>query len=66
MKQDKQIKKKMYKAAPGIKLPLYYKGSIIRIGEEPVEIDIEALGYEPKIQFQKAIKDKQIIETGVE
>ena len=46
-------------------LPILYKGSIIYIGETThVEIDFEALGYEPKIQFLKALKQKQIIEVG--
>lgn len=71
MKPDKQIKLqlvaevKKYKSAPGYMLPIYYKGSIIRINEESqAEIDIEALEYEPKIQFKKALELKHIIETG--
>lgn len=56
---------KKYKTAEGLAaLPIYYKGAIIWIRHEPVEIDFEALGYEPKIQFQEALKLKHIIEIG--
>ena len=53
------------KAVPGVILPIFYKGSIIRIGEnESVEIDLNALLYEPRIQFQSALDNKQIIKVG--
>lgn len=65
MKTSKEKKEaKKFKAAEGQQLPIFYKGSIIRIGNEPVEIDVDALGYESKIQFQQALKDKSIIEVG--
>lgn len=68
MKQDKPTPKstvRKLKAAPGHILPLFYKGSIIRIGElELVEIDWSLLDYEPKHQLEKAIAQKNIIEIG--
>ena len=63
MKPVKQTKK--YKAIAGHVLPIYYQGSIIRIVEsEETPIDIDALEYEPRIQFDKALAKKIIIETG--
>ena len=62
LKQTNKVKS--YKAADGQCLPIYYNGSIIKIGKEPVEIDFEKLGHEPQIQFLQAIKDKSIFEVG--
>lgn len=67
MKQAKQILKavespKKYVATEGHMLPIHYKGSIILIGESPVEIDLSLLAYEPKIQFEQALKLKHITE----
>lgn len=56
---------KMYVAAHGHALPIFYKGSIIYISETPVEIDLRALSYEAQHQFQTALDRKQIMETGV-
>ena len=54
-----------YKAAPGHSFPIFYKGSIIRIGDtEPVEIDVRHLGYEGSAQFQRALDKKQIVAVG--
>ena len=75
MPQDKLIFKpevtkksgsvKFVKATPGHCLPLFYKGSIIRIEENNIfEIDTEALGLEAKSQFFKALDEKQITEIG--
>lgn len=73
MKQDKPIKSetvsktpvRFYRATAGHILPLSYKGSIIHIGtSEAVEIDVEALAYEPRIQFERALADKQIVVEG--
>jgi hypothetical protein len=55
-----------YRATKGHTLPISYKGSIIHIGTtEAVEIDVEALAYEPRIQFMKALRDKQIFVEGL-
>jgi hypothetical protein len=63
VKPTSSIKK--VKAQKGQMLPIFYNGSIINIGDQDwVEIDIEALGYEPKIQFQKALAQKNIFEMG--
>lgn len=73
MKQDKSIRSetvgktpvRFYRATAGHVLPISYKGSIIHIGtNEAVEIDVEALAYEPRIQFEKALADKQIVIEG--
>ena len=75
MSQDKLIFKpdapkfkssiKRVQAAPGHCLPLFYKGSIIRIDDSNIfEIETEALGLEAKNQFLKALDEKQITEIG--
>lgn len=54
-----------YIAAKGHSFPIFYKGSIIRIGDtKPVEIDVAHLGYEGRAQFQRALDKKQILEVG--
>lgn len=55
---------KAFKAAEGKIFPIYYKGSIVKIGQEAVEIDVEHLSYESKIQFDQALKLKSIFEVG--
>lgn len=68
MKLDKKINNglKQFQAAAGYMLPIYYKGSIIRIDDKAqVEIDTELLEYEPKIQLKMALDQKHIFETGV-
>ncbi len=58
---------KRYKATKGHMLPLFYKGSIIHIGTlESVEIDESLLEYEPRHQFEKALRDKHIVVEGAE
>ena len=73
MKQDKSTKSEVfvkapvrfYRATKGHVLPLSYKGSIIHIGtNEAVEIDVEALDYEPREQFEKALRENQIVVEG--
>lgn len=52
-------------AAPGMCLPIHYKGSIIYISDStPVEIDVSALEHEPAIHFRKALEAKHIVEVG--
>lgn len=56
---------KRVKASEGHCLPIFYKGSIIRIDDSSTfEIETESLGLEAKNQFFKALSDKQIIEIG--
>lgn len=64
--KDKKISTvKLVKASPGHVLPIFYKGSIIRIGEtDAVEIDLDLLQYEPKHQLTRALALKNIIEIG--
>lgn len=71
MKPDKQIRKNKndqicsYKANAGHDLPIFYKGSIIRIGEgAAVEIDKNFLGFEAKHQLANALEKKYIFEIG--
>lgn len=78
MLQDKVIRKsevedlnkksstiKQVQATPGHVLPIFYKGSIIRIDEtSSFEIDTTAFTYEASVQFFKALNDKQIFEIG--
>jgi hypothetical protein len=68
LKQDKLTSKssvRILKAAAGHILPVFYKGSIIRIGEtEAVEIDWNLLEFESKHQLEKALAQKNIIEIG--
>jgi hypothetical protein len=60
-----ETKPKKFSATAGHTLPIFYKGSIIKIVEsEAVEIEIKLLGYESKAQFLKALDDKQIYEVG--
>lgn len=58
---------KKFQAAEGKMLPIFYCGSIIRIDDkEPKELDVDLLGYEPKIHLEKALKQKDISEIGEE
>jgi hypothetical protein len=53
------------RAAKGYVLPISYLGSIIMIDEKNTrEIDVAQLKYEPKLQFEKALLDKHLIEVG--
>ena len=65
MKQKMKTKIKKYIAESGKLFPIFYKGSIIHIGDKvAIEIDENSLMYEPKLQFQEALKLKQITEAG--
>jgi len=65
LKQAKQISSlKKFKAEKGFILPIFYNNSIIRIGEEPVEIDMSLLKYESEIQLKRALDKKHILEIG--
>lgn len=56
-----------FKATAGHMLPLFYKGSIIHIGTtECVEIDESQLEYEPRLQFDRALREKHIVAEGAE
>jgi len=61
------IKIKKVKTIPGHVLPLFYNGSIIHIDEYSVfEIEVGYLKYEPLLQFEKALKEKILIEVGAD
>jgi hypothetical protein len=69
VKQGKQTKTdvgiKHFKAAKGLVLPIFYKGSIIMIVDtKSTEIDLSILSYEGKSQLKQALHDKFIFETG--
>ena len=54
-----------YMATKGHSFPIFYKGSIIRIGDtEPVEIEVSHLSYDGRSQFQRALDNNQILEVG--
>jgi len=49
-------------AAPGKLQPIFYKGSIIRIGDkDPVDLDLNALVYQPRAQLDQAIKSGDVL-----
>lgn len=65
LKKDSHKGPVSYIAAKGHSFPIFYKGSIIRIGDtEPAEIDLLYFGYEALAQFQRALDKKQILEVG--
>jgi hypothetical protein len=54
-----------YIAADGHSFPIFYNGSIVRIGsEKPVELDSSLLGYDGRIQLKTALDRKHISVVG--
>jgi hypothetical protein len=50
-------------AAPGKLLPIFYKGSIIHIGKDPVELDPKQMKFESMAQLTNALKDGDVLEV---
>lgn len=60
--KDTKIK---VKAANGVRFPIYYCGSIIKIDDKKSqELDLSLMEYEPKIQLEEGLSKKQLIQTG--
>lgn len=55
---------KNFKAAEGKCFPLKYKGKVMFISsDQPQEIDTDKIDYVTKIQLNKAIEDKEVIDV---
>lgn len=51
-----------YKAKKDCLLPIFYKGSIVRIdSDKNVELELDHLSYESKVELKRAIKNGHII-----